>query len=292
MGIYEPELMLLIAVDIFLVLSLLTCLLEREFSTPIPYLLQLASLAGFGQIYVSKEFLDVFSVDLRFWYSLSYLIVAVAGVFASNLYIFVVRREVAKGFLFSGSVTTPAVIFSMFFVSVYTHDIEVPLDLFPRIPLSFVPIAVTLSFGLLALGIFLSTEPSILQRLRRYKGITVSTDGVPQKAAEMADRMVRTTEKRSATSPRRRDPHLMALREKTSEFGRLLREKESEGYDISEFDGLGQRILEDIKGGDIEKASKMLDKVIKRLKTLGPEVPLSTLTDMHQVIEEKKEVKE
>jgi len=170
MGLYVPELLLLVAVDVFLVLSLLTCLLEGEFPTPVPYLLQLAALAGFGQTYVSKEFLNVFSQDLRFWYSLSYLTSAVATVFLTNLYMFVVRREIAKGFLFSGSVTAPTAIFSIFFISVYVHDVEVPMTLFPRIPLSLVPLAISLSVGLLAIGIVLSTEPGVLQRLRVLKG--------------------------------------------------------------------------------------------------------------------------
>lgn len=243
MGLYAPELLLLVSIDVFLVLSLLTCLLEREFATPIPYLLQLAALVGFGQIYVSKEFLDVFSQDLRFWYSLSYLIATVASVFASNLYIMVVRRELAKGFLFSGSVTAPAVIFSMFFVSVYTHDIEVPLDFFPRIPLSYIPLAVTLSLGLLVLGIFLSAEPNLLQRLRVGRGVTVSTKETARPAVKAAD----------------------------------------EPTDRSIID----RIL------SYQYRVDFLRKLRTRgRRRQGPEVPLSTLTDQQQVLEEEKEKKE
>ena len=292
MGLYAPELLMLVAIDIFLILSLLTCLLEEDFPTPIPYLLQLAALAGFGQIYISRVFIDVFSLELRFWYSLSYLIAVVAGVLASNLYVFVVRREVAKGFLFSGSVTAPAVIFSMFFISVYSHDVEVPLTIFPRISLSFVPVAVIISLSLLAFGIFLNTRPNVLQRLRVYKGIAVSTEEATQQAAKLADKSVRQTKEQTAPAPRRDDPRLRKLKEKELEFRRLLREKEAEGYDVREFKELGQWILEHIGGGNIEEASRKLDKVIGRLKTLGSEVPLSMFADQSKVLEEKREVKE
>jgi len=73
--------------DIFLLLSLLTCLLEDRFPNAVPYVYQIAAIMGFGHLVVSRMFLTVFDEYIRFWYNLFYLAVALANVVAVNLYL-------------------------------------------------------------------------------------------------------------------------------------------------------------------------------------------------------------
>lgn len=71
---------------IFLLLSLLTCLLEDRFPKAVPYVYQIAAIMGFGHLVVSRMFLTVFDY-MRFWYNLFYLAVALVNVVAVNLYL-------------------------------------------------------------------------------------------------------------------------------------------------------------------------------------------------------------
>ena len=82
----QPEFFLLLGIDLFLATSLLSCLLDKHFPWQLPYLCQVASLAGFGQLLVAKEFMTMFGDYGRFWFSLLYLIVALATLVAINVY--------------------------------------------------------------------------------------------------------------------------------------------------------------------------------------------------------------
>ncbi|MDH5782729.1 MAG: hypothetical protein OEZ35_03585, partial [Candidatus Bathyarchaeota archaeon] len=61
----QPEFFALLGVNVFLAISLLTCLLDKYFPGSIPYMYQLAALTGFGQLLISKEFLSVFGNYMR-----------------------------------------------------------------------------------------------------------------------------------------------------------------------------------------------------------------------------------
>ena len=56
----QPEFFSLLGINIFLALSLLTCLFEKNFPTAIPYVYQSAALFGFGQLWISKEFSQIY----------------------------------------------------------------------------------------------------------------------------------------------------------------------------------------------------------------------------------------
>lgn len=115
-----PEFFALLAVDLFLLLSLVTCLLEERFPRAIPYIYQVAALIGFGHLLVSKGFLMVFGQYMRFWYNFFYLGVALANIVAINVYIAVIRRNWMFAKVWSSVVTFPAVFISIFFVSNYS----------------------------------------------------------------------------------------------------------------------------------------------------------------------------
>ena len=129
----QPEFFALLGLDLFLAISLLTCLLDRHFPWQLPYLYQLAALAGFGQLLVSREFIAVFGEYMRFWYSLIYLIVALANIVAVNAYLGIVKKllNYAKVILFT--VTFPAMTLSAFFIANYAEIAVHPLVMAPQV---------------------------------------------------------------------------------------------------------------------------------------------------------------
>jgi hypothetical protein len=123
----QPEFFALLGIDLFLAISLLTCLLDRHFPSQLPYLYQLAALAGFGQLLVSKEFMALFDEYTRFWYSLIYLIVALANIVAVNVYLGTVKRLLNYAKVFMVTVTFPALFVSALFISDYAQVATYPL---------------------------------------------------------------------------------------------------------------------------------------------------------------------
>lgn len=76
----QPEFFLLLGIDLFLAISLLSCLIDKHLPWQLPYLYQVASLAGFGQLIVAKEFMALFGDYMRFWFSMLYLLIALANI--------------------------------------------------------------------------------------------------------------------------------------------------------------------------------------------------------------------
>jgi len=66
--------------------------LDERFPKGIPYVYQIAALAGFGNLMVSKDFLIVFGEYMRFWYCFLYLVVALGNTVAINLYLGIVKK--------------------------------------------------------------------------------------------------------------------------------------------------------------------------------------------------------
>jgi hypothetical protein len=128
----QPEFFALLGIDLFLAISLLTCLLDRHFPWQLPYVYQLAALAGFGQLLVSKEFLAFFGEYMRFWYSLLYLIVALANIIAVNAYLGIMKKLMNYAKVFMFTVTFPALSLAAFFLSNYAEIAVHPLVMTPQ----------------------------------------------------------------------------------------------------------------------------------------------------------------
>lgn len=129
----QPEFFALLGLDLFLAISLLTCLLDRHFPWQLPYLYQLAALAGFGQLLVSREFITVFGEYMRFWYSLIYLIVALANIVAVNAYLGIVKKLLNYAKVIMFTVTFPAMTLSAFFIANYAEIAVHPLVMAPQV---------------------------------------------------------------------------------------------------------------------------------------------------------------
>ncbi len=129
----QPEFFALLGIDLFLAVSLLTCLLDRHFPWQLPYIYQLAALAGFGHLLVSKEFIVFFGEYMRFWYSILYLTVALANIIAINIYLGIMKKLLNYAKVFMLTVTLPALTLAAFFVSNYAEVAAYPLIMTPHI---------------------------------------------------------------------------------------------------------------------------------------------------------------
>jgi len=94
---------------------------------------QLAALAGFGQLLVSREFMASFGEYMRFWYSLIYLIVALANIIAVNTYLGVMKKLLNYAKVLMFTVTFPALALTAFFLSNYAEIAAHPLIMTPHI---------------------------------------------------------------------------------------------------------------------------------------------------------------
>jgi len=65
-----------------------------------------------------------------------------------------------------------------------------------------------------------------------------------------------------------KDPNVVALMEKIQQFRALLREKEAQGFDVSEFRQTGMDLMNAVRAGDSEGASRKVEDALMRLNRL------------------------
>jgi hypothetical protein len=128
-----PEFFALFGIDLFLMLSLLTCLLDERFPKAVPYAYQVAALAGFGHLMISKDFLIVFGEYTRFWYCFLYLVVALANTVAINLYLGIVKKLLNYARVFMFTVTFPALSLAILFLFNYAEVAVNPPIMVPQL---------------------------------------------------------------------------------------------------------------------------------------------------------------
>jgi len=157
-----PEFFALLGVDVFLAMSLLTCLLDKRFPGAVPYMYQIAALVGFGHLLISREFMAMFGDYVRFWYCFIYLTVAIANVIVLNVYIGVRERPSTLAKVFFGTATIPIIFVSLFFVSGYANYTTYPLPLLPQIPLEYIFVGLLVCAVVLGIGILLALRPKIV----------------------------------------------------------------------------------------------------------------------------------
>jgi hypothetical protein len=112
----------------------------------------LAALAGFGQLLVSREFIAFFGEYMRFWYSLLYLIVALANIIAVNAYLGLMKKLLNYAKVFMFTVTFPALTLTAFFLSSYAEVAVHPFIIAPQMSweITFVGIV---AFDTLVVGV-------------------------------------------------------------------------------------------------------------------------------------------
>ena len=160
-----PEFFVLLGTDLFLLLSLLICILEDRFPKALPYVFQVAAVIGFGHLMISKEFLAIFGEYMRFWYSFFYLLVALINIVAVNVHFATSQKAWVLAKAWAGTVTFPAIIISVFFISNYGYITSAE---FPLLLLQVGLVVAAVMIGVSA-AVFLS--PDLIPKLRRSKEV-------------------------------------------------------------------------------------------------------------------------
>ena len=159
MGVYAPELLILYALDMFLVLSIVTCLFDSHFPVAVPYFFQLLAIAGTGHMYLSRVFEGMFTVESRFWYSIFYLGAYLASSFAVSAYLFLIKRSAPKGLMFFGGCTFPSTVFGGYIISVFKNELPIPWFLSSDFASSWMSVLLLFSFILLFAGVAMFFDP-------------------------------------------------------------------------------------------------------------------------------------
>ncbi len=128
-----PEFFMILGIDIFLAMSLLSALLDDDLPSSLQYLFQGAAVLGLGQLFMNEGLINggIFGRDptdpTRFWISVIYLASAVSNVIGLNVYLVAVRRKMTLASAFSGAVTVPTLITSAFFITSFMSGGELTL---------------------------------------------------------------------------------------------------------------------------------------------------------------------
>lgn len=162
--LFPAELFVLIGINAFVALSILTSLFDRLFPRALPYFFLIATLAGFGQIWMGYAFFFSF-VEMRFWCSTFYLVVALINIIAVNLYIAINKRSLSIAAAFLGAVTIPAIFISFLSVSAYVNGLTFPMLPLPIVPVESLYIVLFTCVVILGFSIVVSVEPGMLRKM-------------------------------------------------------------------------------------------------------------------------------
>jgi hypothetical protein len=154
-----PEFFALLGIDLFLMLSLLSCLLDERVPKGLPYIYQIGALAGFGHLLISNHFFLIFGEYMRFWYCFLFLLVALANVVGINIYFVFVKKRITVAKLLSAAVTFPTIVMSMFFISNYS------VTQGATFPLLTLQISMVASIFIMGISIFLLLKREIRQSI-------------------------------------------------------------------------------------------------------------------------------
>ena len=183
MGLHAPELLILYALDMFLVLSIVTVLFDSNFPTAVPYFFQLISIAGTGHLYVNKAFDEMFTLDSRFWYSFFYMDAMILSAFAVTAYLLFLKKSTAKGLMFLGGFSLPSACFGFYILTFFEDFPSVP-KIFFVINGNWIGVMMLVSLLILVKGAkkFAETDPRFIEILHsiRKKVIQVKDDVKPQ----------------------------------------------------------------------------------------------------------------
>jgi hypothetical protein len=160
MGLHAPELLILYALDMFLVLSIVTVLFDSNFPMAVPYFFQILSIAGTGHMYISRMFDEMFTLDSRYWYSFFYLTTMILSAFAVTAYLLFLKKSVPKGLMFLGGFSFPSACLGIYLITFYKDYPSVPF-IFKIVNGNWIGVMILGSFLILVKGakMFIETDP-------------------------------------------------------------------------------------------------------------------------------------
>lgn len=122
-----PEFFTLLGIEIFLSISVLSGLLDRQLPTRLQYIFQGMGGLGFAQLLVSIGMVSglASTYQIRFWVGIVYLGFALSCAVGTNVYLFMGRRSATVAPAFSGAVTVPFLMVSALFISSFLGSRDV-----------------------------------------------------------------------------------------------------------------------------------------------------------------------
>ncbi len=147
-----PEFFTLLGIEIFLALSVLSGLLDRQLPSRLQYIFQGLGGLGFAQLLLSIGMVSgpASTYQIRFWVSIVYLGFALSCVVGTNVYLFVGRRGATMASALSSAITVPFLMVSVLFISSFLGSREVTFSPAAISTLAFLMVIASVStFGFL-----------------------------------------------------------------------------------------------------------------------------------------------
>jgi len=117
-------------IDMFLVLSILTCLFD--FPVFLQYVYHISAFVGFGQLWINYVF--AFSEETRFLICAAYLVIGLANIVFINGYVGSREKKVLWTTSLLCCITIPSILVSFSAIACYVNKVAISLPLLPLIP--------------------------------------------------------------------------------------------------------------------------------------------------------------
>ena len=168
-----PEILGILGVDIFVVLSILTCLFD--FPVYLQYGYHISAFVGFGQLWIAHVF--GLAEETRFLIYVAYLVIALANIVFINGYVGAMEKRLIWTTSLLCCTTVPLVLISLSLTSWYVNRMPLSLPLLPLIPPEAVAAILFICIIILSISLFLSSF-----------GIKLGYSPTPKKKREVKNR--------------------------------------------------------------------------------------------------------
>ncbi|MGB9778728.1 MAG: hypothetical protein ACPLW8_04915, partial [Candidatus Bathyarchaeales archaeon] len=111
-----------------------------------------------------------FFVEVRFWCSMLYLIVALMAVVSVNVYIAINKRRLSATAAFLGTFTIPTIFTFFFLVSAHVNGLAIWMPPFPTVPFEAIYVVFALCTAILGLSVFVYFKPDRIKMFFRRVG--------------------------------------------------------------------------------------------------------------------------
>jgi hypothetical protein len=168
-----PEIIGILGVDLFVVLSILTCLFD--FPVYLQYGYHISAFVGFGQLWIAHLF--GLTEESRFLIYVAYLVVALANIVFINGYVGAREKRLIWTTSLLCSTTVPTIVISLSLASWYVNRVPFSLPLLPMIPPEAVAAILFICIIILSISLFLSSF-----------GLKLGYSPIPKKKKEVKTR--------------------------------------------------------------------------------------------------------
>lgn len=147
-------------IDLFLALSMLTCIFD--FPVILQYVYHISAFVGFGQLWVNYVF--AFNEETRFFICVAYLVIGLANVVFINGYVGFRDRKILWTTCLLCCVTIPSTLLSFSAVACYVNKVAISLPSLPLIPFEAIAVILVICTVTLAASLILSAFVPELHR--------------------------------------------------------------------------------------------------------------------------------